>query len=120
MHGRFGTEFPIRFDLLDTMDGGNLSFQVHPLTEYIQEQFGMAYTQDESYYLLDAEEDGCVYLGLKENLDRAQMISDLREAQWGGLEFDADKYVNRFPARKHDHFLIPAGTPLCPSRALCM
>src|SRR5215470_13819205 len=116
VHGRFGTEFPIRFDFLDTMDGGNLSFQVHPLTEYIQEQFGMAYTQDESYYLLDAKEDGCVYLGLKENLDRAQMISDLREAQLGRLEFDAGKYVNRFPARKHDHFLIPAGTPHCSGR----
>jgi mannose-6-phosphate isomerase class I len=113
VHARFGTEFPIRFDFLDTMDGGNLSFQVHPLTEYIHDQFGMAYTQDESYYLLDAKEGGCVYLGLKENIDRAQMISDLREAQWGTLEFNADKYVNKFPARKHDHFLIPAGTPHC-------
>ena len=54
-----------------------------------------------------------MYLGLKENIDRGQMISDLREAQWGDLEFDADKYVNKFPARKHDHFLIPAGTPHC-------
>jgi mannose-6-phosphate isomerase class I len=113
VHGRFGTEFPIRFDFLDTMDGGNLSFQVHPLTEYIQEQFGMAYTQDESYYMLDAKEDGCVYLGLKENIDRGQMISDLRKAQRGEIPFDAEKYVNQFPARKHDHFLIPAGTPHC-------
>jgi len=113
VHGRFGMEFPIRFDFLDTMGGGNLSFQVHPLTEYIQQQFGMAYTQDESYYLLDAGEDGCVYLGLKENIDRGQMTSDLRAAQEGGVDFDTDKYVNRFPARKHDHFLIPAGTPHC-------
>jgi len=113
VHGRFGTEFPIRFDFLDTMDGGNLSFQVHPLTEYIQEKFGMAYTQDESYYLLDAGEDGCVYLGLKENIDRQQMTADLRAAQAGEIEFDADRYVNRFPAGKHDHFLIPAGTPHC-------
>lgn len=113
VHGRFGTEFPIRFDFLDTMDGGNLSFQVHPLTEYIQEHFGMAYTQDESYYMLEAADDGCVYLGMKEGIDREQMVEDLRAAQAGGPHFDADKYVNCWPAKKHDHFLIPAGTPHC-------
>jgi mannose-6-phosphate isomerase class I len=113
VHARFGTEFPIRFDFLDTMDGGNLSFQVHPLTEYIQEKFGMPYTQDESYYMLDAKEDGCVYLGLKENIDRHKMAADLRAAQAGDIEFDADQYVNRWPAKRHDHFLIPAGTPHC-------
>ncbi len=116
VHARFGTEFPIRFDFLDTMDGGNLSFQVHPLTEFIQDHFGIHYTQDESYYILDAKEGACVYLGLKEEIDREQMISDLRDAQWGGLEFDADKYVNKWPAKKHDHFLIPAGTPHCSGR----
>jgi mannose-6-phosphate isomerase class I len=113
VHARFGTEFPIRFDFLDTMDGGNLSFQVHPLTEFIQDKFGMPYTQDESYYMLDAKEDGCVYLGVKEGIDRQQMITELREAQFEGGNFDADEYVNQFPAKKHDHFLIPAGTPHC-------
>ncbi len=116
VHARFGTEFPIRFDFLDTMEGGNLSLQVHPLTEYIAEHFGMHYTQDESYYLLDSSEDACVYLGLKEDVDRARMISDLRSAQNGGLPFPADQYVNRWPANKHDHFLIPAGTIHCSGR----
>jgi mannose-6-phosphate isomerase class I len=113
VHGRFGAEFPIRFDFLDTMGGGNLSLQVHPLTEYIQEKFGMNYTQDESYYLLDAGTDGTVYLGVKEDVDRSAMLRDLRRAQEGGPNFDAEKYINVFPAGKHDHFLIPAGTVHC-------
>jgi len=116
IYRRFGAEFPIRFDFLDTMGGGNLSLQVHPRTEYIRQQFGMDYTQDESYYLLDAGEDACVYLGLKDGIDRAAMIRELRAAQDGGPPFCVENYVNRFPARKHDHFLIPAGTVHCSGR----
>jgi mannose-6-phosphate isomerase class I len=110
VHARFGTEFPIRFDLLDTMGGGNLSLQVHPLTEYIQDRFGMHYTQDESYYLLDAAAGSQVFLGLKEGVDRAAMVRDLRRAQSGGVVFPDEPYVARWPANRHDHFLIPAGT----------
>jgi mannose-6-phosphate isomerase class I len=113
VHARFGTEFPIRFDFLDTMGGGNLSFQVHPLTEYIQEHFGMHYTQDESYYILDARPGAEVYLGLKEGVDSTAMLRDLAAAQSGTAPFPAELYVNRFPAKKHDHFLIPAGTVHC-------
>ncbi len=110
---RFGAEFPIRFDFLDTMDGGNLSLQVHPTRGYMQEHFGLPYTQDESYYLLDAEEDAVVYLGQKENIDHREMIADLERAQKGSETFPADKYVQKWPVKKHDHILIPAGTVHC-------
>ncbi len=113
----FGAEFPIRFDFLDTMQGGNLSLQVHPLRQYIRDTFGMDYTQDESYYMLQAAEDGVVYLGLKENIDRYEMGRDLRRAQQDpDTPFEAEQYVNRWPASKHDHFLIPAGTIHCSGR----
>ena len=113
VYARFGAEFPIRFDFLDTMEGQNLSLQVHPLTEYIKRNFGMSYTQDESYYILDAKDDAVVYLGLKEGIQSTEMIADLESAQKGEIVFDADKYINKFPAKKHDHFLIPAGTCHC-------
>ena len=113
VRSRFGEEFPIRFDLLDTMGGGNLSLQVHPLTGYIRDTFGMAYTQDESYYLLDADPGAEVYLGTRPEIDPVQMMADLRRAQAGEISFPTTDYVNTFPARKHDHFPIPAGTVHC-------
>ena len=113
IYERFGAEFPIRFDFLDTVGGGNLSLQVHPLTTFIHEKFGLTYTQDESYYLLDAEPDAVVYLGLKEGIDRAQMEQDLRMAQIGERTFPAETYVNTWPVEKHSHVSIPAGTIHC-------
>lgn len=113
VHARFGKEFPIRFDMLDTVGGQNLSLQVHPLTEYIQNTFNMRYTQDESYYILDAGENASVWLGVKEGADPAAMERDLRLAQAGGAPFPAEKYINNIPVKKHDHVLIPAGTTHC-------
>jgi len=111
---QFGAEFPIRFDLLDTIEGGNLSLQVHPLKEYIKEKFGVNYTQDESYYILEAEPDAKVYLGFKENIDPKRFVESLEKVQSeGGSFFPAEEFVATFPAKKHDHFLIPAGTIHC-------
>ena len=113
VESRFGKEFPIRFDFLDTVQGGSLSLQVHPTTQFVHESFGIHYTQDESYYMVDAKEDAVVYLGLKTGINKDEMISDLEKAERGEIVFDADKYANKIPAKKHDHFLIPAGTVHC-------
>ncbi len=112
-YARFGAEFPIRFDFLDTMQGGNLSLQVHPTTDYIHRTFGMHYTQDESYYLLDASPDAKVFLGLRNDVDPEDFERALRDAESGQAPLDAERYVNALPARRHDHFLIPAGTVHC-------
>ena len=113
IYNEFGAEFPIRFDFLDTMDGGNLSLQVHPVKEYIMEQFGMTYTQDESYYIIDAGDDAFVYLGTNDKINPNDMLDDLKRSQSEGHIFDAEKYVTKWSAKKHDHFLIPAGTVHC-------
>ncbi|MGO2083077.1 class I mannose-6-phosphate isomerase [Vagococcus sp.] len=107
--GRFGHEFPIRFNFLDTMGGQNLSLQVHPKVDYTQMNFGAHYTQDESYYILEAEEDAVVYLGVKNGVKEENLIQALEEAETTG-QFDDEKYIHRHIMKKHDHFLIPSGT----------
>lgn len=119
VYARFGAEFPIRFDFLDTMEGENLSLQVHPTADFIKESYGMPYTQEESYYILDAREDAKVYLGVQNHADLNEMFSELEEAQRSGKSFSPEKYVNIIDVKPHDHILIPPGTVHC-SGSGCM
>lgn len=106
----FGDSFPIRFNLLDTWGGQNLSLQVHPKKDYIKKVFGFDYTQEESYYVLDAAEDAVVYLGVNNGVKKEELFTKFKEAESGSQGFDDEKYINKIKIKKHDHYLIPPGT----------
>ena len=106
----FGYNFPIRFDYLDTMDGGNLSVQVHPRPAYIRQQFGEPFTQDETYYITACKPGAQVYLGFRDGVNPDEFRQEVERSQNEGLTIDIDRFVNHVDAAPHDLFLIPNGT----------
>ncbi|HZW38005.1 MAG TPA: class I mannose-6-phosphate isomerase [Ignavibacteriaceae bacterium] len=110
---QFKYEWPVRFDYLDTIDGGNLSVQVHPRPDYIRKEFGETYTQDETYYICTAKPNSKVYLGLTEDCNPEEFKIALEDAIATGKELDIEKFVNHEPSKPHDLFLIPNGTVHC-------
>ena len=107
----FGTSFPVRFDYLDTVDGGNLSVHCHPQERYMRDVFGWPYTQHETYYLMLAGEKRRVFLGLRDDVDLELFEKEADEADRHGTPFDIERHVQVFSAEPHQLFLIPAGTP---------
>ncbi len=102
--------WPIRVNYDDSWQGGDMAIQIHPDSRYIRTRFREPLRQDESYYIMDAAPDAYVHLGLKEGADPEEFLDRVQRAEREGIPFDHRRFVNVFPARKGDLFLIPAGT----------
>lgn len=111
VHAQFGSSFPIRFDYLDTVDGGSLSVHCHPQPDYMRDVFGWSYPQHESYYVMASSPGGKIYLGLRDDIDLQDFRREASLADHHNVAFDIQQHVQTFPAEPHQLYLVPAGTP---------
>lgn len=92
--------FPLLIKFLDATD--HLSVQVHPTDDYVAPRPGQR-GKTEMWYVLDAEPEARLVLGLKDGVDAHDFAEGLRN---GSIL----AYLNDIPVKPGDAFYIPAGT----------
>jgi mannose-6-phosphate isomerase class I len=106
-----GPAFPIRFDYLDTVGGGDLSVHCHPRQTYMREVFGHQVAQHETYYVMVEGAGGRIFLGLRAETDVDEFRSAAELSLRDGTPLDIERFVQTVTARRHQLYLVPAGTP---------
>lgn len=102
--------FPISFNYDDTIEGGNMSVQVHPHYPYIKEYINEPYSHDESYYIVAVAPGSFVHFGLNDGVDKEKFYELAKKSYREKAPFDYTLYVNKVQTKPGDYFLIPAGT----------
>ena len=112
-------DFPIRFNILDTVGGDDLPLKCNPGVQFMRTTFGERMTQDEAYYIVatspspkdtDASPTPLIYLGLDEKTSPDEFCRALVASYTTGERLHVDKYVQSIPSHVHDLFLIPNET----------
>ncbi len=95
----FGLSFPLLFKLIDANE--NLSIQVHPNDEVAAERHN-SFGKTEMWYVVDADPDGALIIGFKEDCTKESYLNALANDQ-------VEELLQIVPVKKGDVFFIPAG-----------
>ena len=95
-----GRKLPVIVKLIDS--NKDLSIQVHPDDEYANIHEDGQNGKNEMWYILDAEEDACIYYGFKEGATEAAIKAAIDDGTIVGM-------LNKVVVSKNQVYYIPAG-----------
>ena len=97
----FEGRFPLLIKFLDARD--TLSVQVHPDQRMAERLGGSVRVKHEAWYIVDADDGGFIYRGLRPGVDRAAFEAALA----GGR---VEELLERIPVKKGRCYYLPSGT----------
>ncbi len=96
---KYGIEFPLLFKFIEADD--KLSVQVHPDNDTAKYRH-YAYGKTEMWYVVDAEKDAKIIIGLNEPMTKADLLEKINDKT-------LVDYLNFEKVEKNDVFYIPPG-----------
>jgi mannose-6-phosphate isomerase len=97
----FEGRFPLLIKFLDAHD--TLSIQVHPDEAMAKKLGGRVRVKNEAWYIVDAEEGGFIYRGLRPGVEERQLRAALDEDR-------VESVLQRIDVRKGECYYLPSGT----------
>lgn len=109
LYRRFDGRFPVRFNYDDTWhSNGNLSIQVHPGDEMIQELHGDIAGQNEAYYVVLTGHGAKTYVGFKG--DGHEFLELCRQSERDGSVVPYEDYIYGIDSEPGRQVFLPHGT----------
>ncbi len=96
---------PILVKLLDA--GGRLVIQAHPTRDFARKHWHSAVGKTESWYMIEADANACVYIGFQKNASRGQWVDCFERQDVAGML----QLLHCFPVRRGDCVFVPGGVP---------
>lgn len=107
VYRNFGSEMPIRFNFLDSMEDTSPKFSIYPGTDFLRDFFGFHLYQNDNYYVIQGDDKANVMLGLKDGVSETEFRAELAKNK--NTRSIASK-LNKIKVKKHDHLFIPPNT----------
>jgi mannose-6-phosphate isomerase class I len=109
LYRRFAGRFPVRFNYDDTwQSNGNMSIQVHPSDQMIQELHGDIAAQNEAYYIVLTGHGAKTYVGFKG--DGREFLELCRISERDGSEVPYQDYIHSIDSAPGRQVFLPHGT----------
>lgn len=102
---RFNGELSVLVKILDANE--RLFIQCHPNVEMAKKFFNSNFGKTECWFIIEAEEDACVYLGFKEGITREKWKKLFEKQDVNGML----EALNKVPVKKGDAIFVDGGMP---------
>ncbi len=107
---KYGLDFPIRHNFIDTLDSEDLNIYTFPGSR-VRESLETFQQHSECYYVMESGSQSGVSLGLKQGISPEYFEQAAQEASTKKSKRELRKLLNKVELKNHDHLIIPDETP---------
>ena len=107
IYKKYGLELPVRYNFIDTLDEKDINIYLYPGVQFFKDNYGIYHKQYENFYVMDAEKNASVGIGLEDGISKEYFEETALAARTKNAKVGVQNLLNIIKLKKHDHLTIP-------------